>query len=74
MQRPANEYNTNDLNRLRKACPSRERADELRRIALSLDGPDEVLLSEVAEFILDARQVLRGGRREIEGGRSWPTP
>lgn len=60
------------LNRLRKNVPSRERAEEVRRIGLSLDGDDARLLEEVAEFLLDARQTLRGGRREVHGGRHWP--
>lgn len=62
-----------DLARLRKAAPSREFADELRRLALSMDGDDAAMLDRAAEFLLDARQTLRGGRREPAGGRHFPT-
>ena len=63
------------LNRLRKSAPSRETAEDVRRIALSLpDGSqDQLTLLAAAEFLLDARQVLRGGRREVSGGRHWPS-
>ena len=66
-------YRSDDLNRIRKACPGRERIEDIRRIGISIDGPDGALLLEVAEYLLDVRQVLRGGRREIDGGRSWPS-
>ncbi len=64
-------YDEAELNRLRKLCPSRERAEEVRRIGLSLEGSDASLLLEVTEFLLDARRVLRGGRRDVSGGKNW---
>lgn len=62
------------INRIRKTAPSREAAEDVRRIALSLpDGSDDqALLLRVADFLLDARQALRGGRRDVAGGRHWP--
>lgn len=62
-----------DLARLRRTAPSREFADELRRLALTLDGDDAAMLDRAAEFLLDARQTLRGGRRELAGGRHFHT-
>ena len=66
------DQNQQALNRLRKNTPSREVAEQVRRIALALDGDDAALLNRVAEYLLDARQTLRGGRREVPGGRHWP--
>ncbi len=67
-------YNEAELNRLRKLCPSRERAEDIRRIGLSLEGTDESLLLEVADFLLDVRGVLRGGRHDPSGGKNWDDP
>ena len=60
------------LNRLRKNAPSRDKIDQLRRVALSFDGTDDAdLLNQFADFLDDARTALRGGRRDISGGRKW---
>lgn len=64
-------YDESELNRLRKACPSRERSEDVRRIGLSLDGPDQELLVSVADSLLDVRHALRGGTRDVPGGRHW---
>jgi len=60
------------MNRIRKRAFSREVCEDVRRIGLSLEGDDEALLVSVADFLLDARQALRGGRREVRGSRHWP--
>ena len=60
-----------DINRLRNTVPSRDAAEDVRRISLALDGDDAALLDRVAEFLLDARQVLRGGKRNVRGSRHW---
>jgi len=64
-------YDDQELNRVRKRAPSRERAEEVRRIGLLLDGEDQALLFEVADFLLDVRRALRGSRRDVSGGRYW---
>ncbi len=53
------------INRLRNTVPSRQKAVDLQRIALFLDGDDAELLNRISEFLLDARQALRGGERSI---------
>jgi len=65
---------TQMLNRARKNTPSREKAEQVHRIALFLEdgSDDQMLLMEVSEFLLDVRQAFRGGRREIGGSRHWP--
>ena len=62
-----------DIKRLRKTVPSREIAEDVRRIGLSLpdDSVDQAILFRVTEFLLDARQVLRGGKRDVRGSRHW---
>ena len=60
-----------DINRLRNRVPSREAAEDVRRLSLTLDGTDAALLDSVADFLLDARQALRGGRRDVRGSRHW---
>ena len=59
------------FNKLRKRCPSRETIVEMQRIALSLDGDDEVLAMDMADFLLEVRQALRGGRLNMSGGKHW---
>jgi hypothetical protein len=60
------------IRRLRKRALSREKVEDLRRIALSLpDGSDDQLLVQrAADFCADARTTLRGGRDEIRV-RHW---
>lgn len=66
------DYNTDDLNRLRNTVPSRNVAEDMRRLGLGSDNPaDLVLADRVADFLLDARQVLKGGRRNVRGSRHW---
>jgi hypothetical protein len=36
-----------------------------------MDGDDAALLDDLAEWLLDARQTLRGGRRDLAAGRRW---
>ena len=62
---------THDLNRLRNTALSREDAEDVRRLALCMDGDDAALLDRAADFLLDARQVLRGGRKDVRGSRHW---
>ena len=57
--------------RIRKRCPSRETIIEVQRVALSLDGEDERLLMATADFLLEVRQALRGGRLNVSGGKHW---
>ena len=59
------------LNRLRNTVPSRDAAEDVRRLSLTMDGDDAALLDRVADFLLDARQALRGGRRDPRGSRHW---
>ena len=61
------------LNRIGKRVPSREKAEDVRRIALSLDGKDEALLNDVADLLLELRQTIRGGRLNVPGGKHWPS-
>jgi len=60
------------LNRLRKDALSREAVVEVQRMAMSLEGKEEALMWKVADFLLDVRQVLRGGKVNIRGGKHWP--
>ena len=62
-----------EIKRLRKRVPRREIAEDVRRIGLSLpdDSDDQAILFRVAEFLLDARQVLHGGKRNVRGSRHW---
>ena len=53
------------INRLRNTVPSRQKAVDLQRLALTMDGDDADLLNRVSDFLLDARQALRGGLRDI---------
>ena len=62
-----------DIARLRKRALSRERCEDIRRIARTLDGYDEALLDTVADYLLDIRQTLRGGRLDVYGSRHWPS-
>ena len=56
------------LNRL----PSRERADDLHRMAMTVPDPvDAATLHDVADLLLDLRQAHRGGRRDVRGSRHW---
>lgn len=59
------------INRLRNTVPSREAAEDVRRLSLTMDGADAALLDRVAEFLLDARHALKGGRRDVRGSRHW---
>lgn len=61
------------LRAITKRCPSREKANQVARIGLSLDGYDAELIAAVAEYLLDVRQVLRGGKRTLSGGSKWPS-
>lgn len=60
-----------------KRAFSREKCEELRAIGMSLDEsdqPDEAaaaLVEEAVELLLDVRQAVRGGRRNIRGSRHW---
>ena len=61
------------MKRLRKLVPRREIAEDVRRIGMSLpDGSDDQAIQfRVAEFLLDARQILHGGKRNVRGSRHW---
>ena len=64
--------------RVKNIAPSRDKANELRRIALLLRAQsgmgtydeDANLLDEIAETLLDIRQAVRGGSREKQS-RNW---
>lgn len=57
--------------RLRNLAFSRERCEELRACGLMLDGDNETLVNDAVEFMLLARQALRGGRLNVRGSRNW---
>ena len=59
------------LNALRKTALSREAIVEVQRMAMSLEGDEEALMWRVADFLLEARQVLRGGKLNISSGKHW---
>jgi hypothetical protein len=88
------------LKRIRNLVPSRERIEELRRIARGLEQDAEVrrvdrdwrggtggdrraaakiqgtladaeLLDGFADLLLDIRQAVWGGRKEVRGSRHW---
>jgi len=64
--------------RVKDIAPSRDKANELRRIALLLRAQsgmgvydeDANMLDELAETLLDIRQAVRGGSREKQV-RNW---
>lgn len=62
------------LRGVKKRAMSRENAEELHRIAVFLgtDTEDGALVAQAAELILDVRQALRGGRRNVRSSRHWP--
>lgn len=65
------------FHRVRNLIPSRERIEELRRIArfvetgANLEQNDVDLLDGFADLLLDIRQAVRGGSKEIRGSRHW---
>lgn len=64
--------NPDDLRRLTKTVPNRAFAEDIRRLALSMDDEYEAAaLDRTADFLLDARQVLRGGRKNVRGSRHY---
>lgn len=63
--------NPNRIQQVGKRIPSRERIDELHRIALVVDAEDADILRQTADLLLDMRQAHRGGRKHIPGGRHW---
>ena len=68
-----NDQQYQKIRRITKVCPSRDTANEVARIGYALDGDDAELLARVAEYLLDVRQALRGGRRTLKVGRHWPS-
>lgn len=63
------------FNRVRNLVPSREKIEELRRIArYHPDEIDTTLLDQFADLLLDIRQAVRGGSKEIRGSRHWTEP
>lgn len=64
--------------RVKNIAPTRDKANELRRIALLLRAQsgmgvydeDANMLDELAETLLDIRQAVRGGSREKKA-RNW---
>ena len=60
------------LKRVRKNAFSRERCEELRAVGLTLkDQADTDLVDDAVELLLDVRQGVRGGRRNVRGSRHW---
>lgn len=57
--------------RVRNLAPSRERIEELRRIAHLVEPEDAQLLEDFAMILLQIRQAVRGGSLEIRGSRHW---
>lgn len=62
------------LRGIKKRMISRENAEELRRIAVYLgtDTDDGALVERAADLLLDMRQALNGGRRNVRSSRHWP--
>lgn len=62
------------LRGIKKRLISRENAEQLRRIAVFLgtDTEDGALVEQAADLLLDMRQALRGGRRNVRASRHWP--
>lgn len=53
---------------------SRDRLDDLHRVALTVPDPDDAaLVAAAADMLLDIRHAHRGGRRDIRGSRHWTT-
>lgn len=56
--------------------PSRERIDDLNRLALFIEdepegGEDAALLREFADLMLEIRQAVRGGKLYHPAGDRW---
>ena len=54
-----------------KRLPSRERIETLRAIIMLADDGDSFM--DIVENLLDIRQRVNGGRREVRGSRHWPS-
>ena len=60
------------LARVRKNAFSREKCENLRAIGLMQDDLVAMtLIQEAVELLLDVRQAMRGGRRNVRGSRHW---
>ena len=55
-----------------KRLPSRDRIDDMHRIAMTIPDPiDAVIIDTMADLLMDIRHAVRGGRRDIRGSRHW---
>lgn len=54
-----------------KRLPSREVIEQLRSCTLLADDGDK--FESVIENLLDIRQAVKGGRRDVRGSRHWPS-
>jgi len=57
------------LNFISKRLPSRERIEDLRACVILADDGDSLM--DIIENLLDIRQAVHGGRREVRGSRHW---
>jgi len=58
--------------KVKKRAFSRERCEELRAVGMTLkDQADTDLVDDAVELLLDLRQAVRGGRRNVRGSRHW---
>ena len=98
MSTPTDQQKIEAYHRIRNLIPSRERIEELRRMARGLEDKadrlrdsfdrgrwgnparegevrdfeaDADLLDFFADLLLDIRQAIHGGRKEVKGSRHW---
>lgn len=54
---------------VKKRIPSRDKIIDLQALALLHDDP---FLMKLADDLLDIRQAVHGGRRDVKGSRHFP--